>query len=141
MELTLIPDLASRAVRSQGGSFQSGQAPSPKQFRMAPELDRPCRLHTFQCSCGVIVRTLSSFKESQGDASTPTTLCADPTRVFACRHPHDSRPEWCNHSSKAVACSSLEQCSSIHATAMAPAGTVRVVVVGVCVLVAGGEGN
>ena len=45
------------------------------------------------------------------------TLC-DPTRVVACRHPHDFLSEWCNHASQALARPSLERCSSVHASAV-----------------------
>ena len=64
----------------------------------------------------LVVCTLTGAKESQEDAFTLTTLFADPTRVFACRHPHDFLSEWRTQSSKVLARPSLKRCPSFHAS-------------------------
>ena len=98
---TVDPDIVgSRRLRSDGCSFTLKRSSTSQSTFVWLELDRPCRLHAICSSDSVVVWTLPSATEHREDAFTPTTLCADP---IACRHPHDLLPEWCKHSSKALA--------------------------------------
>ena len=62
------------------------------------ELERPCHLHAIWCSNRVVVCTFTIHQRV-------------PRRCL------DFLPEWCNHSSTALARPSLERCSSVHASA------------------------
>ena len=94
----------------------SREAPRPKNFQLARAwlaVPPPHRL------CAPTAQSFAPFSAPKSPKRMPSRqrLCrADPTRVFACRHPHDVLPEWCNHSSKDLARPSVEWCSSDHAS-------------------------
>ena len=78
--LTLI--VRSRRLRSHDSTSHFGETSRPKHFRLTHlVLQQRCLSHLDQHQ-GVPRRCLYA-----------TTLCTGPTRVLACRHPHDFLPE------------------------------------------------